>query len=117
MQDFELKDGDRVVRFTGALIGSASSARDGKTRWSEISIYVTVGHKYVVQGVGRTTLENEVDKYWVQVCEKPQCVVEKLHMYDDSQSRYLPYTNRRALDEARSRDRELAEAFAVETVD
>lgn len=116
-QDYSLQDGDRQVEFTGELIGSANSDKVGKQRWSEICIYRTTAGNYVVHGVGRSRIQGEVDKQWVQVCELPECVIEKLHMYDKNQSRYIPYTNRKALDEAKVHDRKLAEAFAVEHVD
>lgn len=106
-----------VTRFTGELIGKATSHRPGKDRWSEIEIYKTVGGDYVVHGVGRSTLPGESDRSWVQVCETAAGVIERLHMTDRDQSRYIPDNSIRALAEARRIDADLDAAFMLQTVD
>lgn len=115
---FELTDRDgHVVRFNGALLGEASSEQPGKERWAEICIFKTDGGSYVVSGVGRSIVDGEVDRSWVQVSERPQGVIEKLHRIDDGGARYMPDTNRDALQQACDADQALAEAFSIEVVD
>jgi hypothetical protein len=112
-----VRDRDRELKFRGRLLGSATSKAAGKQRWSEIAIYKTEAGAYIVCGCGRSEMPGESDRPWAQVCEAARGVVERLHMMDDDQSRYLPYVNRAALDEARSNDENLAQAFLVETVE
>lgn len=116
-QDIELKDGERTVEFTGVLLGRSSSAAPGKTRWAEISIYRTVGGKYIVAGVGRTTEDGEVDRHWTQVCERPDGVIERLYLLDQNDSRYLPRVSRNALEQAIMQDGVLRDAFLTERVE
>jgi hypothetical protein len=117
LEDYELPDGERHIRFKGVKLGHSSSQSNGKERWSEISIFRTEGGSYVVAGVGRTTLPNETDRHWAQVCERPQGVIERLYMLDHDSSRYLPRTSLQALNQARDRDPALNDAFLVQTVD
>lgn len=114
---FLVYDGEREIRFKGQRLGHASSYQRGKSRWAEISIYKTHGGNYIVAGVGRSTVPGEVDRRWAQVCERPHGVIEKLHMLDDDGSRYLPFTSKRALEEARAIDHDLDRAFMVEVVE
>ena len=116
-RDFTLPNGEQSFNLRGWLLGSASSRTAGKVRWSEISIYKTVGGSYVVAGCGRTVAAGEDDRYWAQVCERPQGVIERLHMFDRDGSRYIPHTSKIALQQARDADRDLDQAFLVQTVD
>lgn len=117
MQDYDLDDGARRVTFTGQLLGQATSFRPGKERWFEVAIYKTQGGNYIVAGCGKTILAGEIDKSWVQTCESPGGVVERLHMYDHDKTRYIPTTSRKALDAAIAVDDGLREAFAVQHVE
>lgn len=112
-----VRDGDRQLQFHGTLIGSSSSWKDGKSRWAEIVIYRTTSGKYIVAGIGRSIVSGEDDKHWAQVCDRPEGVIEKLHMLDGDQSKYMPYVNKKALDEAKVNDQGLAEAYLIEVVD
>lgn len=114
---FTLHDGEREVQFTGVLLGEASSFRRGKSRWSEIKIFRTRGGNYIVAGVGRSTVPNESDRFWTQVCERPHGVIEKLHMLDEDGARYIPHTSREALEQSTLNDEELRSAYRVEVVD
>lgn len=102
---------DRAVEFRGELLGSASSQRPGKDRWSEISIYRTAAGQYVISGVGRTQVPGEVDRVWAKVSGTPEGVIETLHMYDSDEVRYLPWTNKSALLEAARNDPTLQRAM------
>lgn len=113
---FEVKDGDRILRFNGVLIGEASSHKEGKPRWAHITIYRTEAGKYIVAGCGKTTVDGEHDKYWAQVCEQPEGVIQKLHMLDVDHSKYLPYVSRQALEQARSVDPVFADSYLVEDI-
>lgn len=116
-RQFSVIDVDRELRFCGVCLGHSSSWADGKQRWAEISIFRTHAGTYVVSGVGRTVVAGEQDKCWAQVCETPECVMERLYLHDRLGGRYLPNVSRRAITEARVRDSDFNVAYRVEQID
>ena len=56
MELMRLPNGNREVEFTGALIGTSTSQRDGDPRWTEMAMYRTAGGNYVTQIVGRSSV-------------------------------------------------------------
>jgi hypothetical protein len=110
-------DGDREIRFTGELLGHASSQRPGKERWIELSIHLTKGGNYIVAGIGRTDVPGERERRWAHVCEEPGGVIEAMHLYDRDSVRYLTRTARECLAQACTRDTALRDAFMVQHVE
>lgn len=106
-----VQDGSRQLRFSGALLGHASSSKDGKNRWSEIWIYRTGTGGYAVAGVGRSTLEGETDRFWAQMFDDADRVIRRLELKGAGGVRRLPFTSRECLLQACQRDRHLAEAY------
>ena len=49
---FEVKDGSRVLQFSGRLLGESSSRRGDSTRWIEFKLYKTENGKYILSRVG-----------------------------------------------------------------
>jgi hypothetical protein len=113
---FEVKDGDRTLKFTGVCLGEASSFRPGKDRWAELAIHRTAAGKYVVSGCGRSTRAGDQDKHWAEVCDRPDAVIEKLHMLDSGRARYLPRVNREVLEQARENDPDFERAYLVQEI-
>lgn len=58
----QVRDADRLITFEGRLLGHVSSKRTGVPRWTEMSMYLTVGGLLVLEKVGRST-----------VCHYPGC--------------------------------------------
>lgn len=114
---FSVSDGEREIRFEGALLGSSTSARPGKDRWIEISIHKTNGGKYIISGVGKTEVQGETERYWAHVAETPAGAIECLHLYDGDGVRYLTRTAKVALATACTLDEKLRSAYLVETID
>lgn len=114
---FVVRDGDREIRFTGILLGESSSEQAGKSRWMELKIYRTSGGKYIVTGVGRSTLKGEVDRHWTHVSESPQGALESLYLYDGDEVRYLTRVAKDAVSQAIIKDEALRNAYMVETVE
>jgi hypothetical protein len=52
----EVLDGNRKLRFDGALLAYSTSYRPGSSRWVEFALFRTVGGAYVLSRVGKTTL-------------------------------------------------------------
>ena len=49
---FEVKDGSRILQFSGRLLGESSSKRGDSTRWIEFKLYKTENGKYILSRVG-----------------------------------------------------------------
>lgn len=58
----QVRDGSRLIMFEGELLGFSSSEREGVSRWTEMSVYLTDGGSYVLEKVGRSL-----------VCHMPEC--------------------------------------------
>jgi hypothetical protein len=58
----------------------------------------------------------EVPRYWAQVCETADAVVDSLYRYDEAGSRYLTGVARRLLEEASDADTSVYDAYRVETI-
>lgn len=56
-----------ITQFTGELIASVSSALSVKDRHTEFDLFLTDDNIWVLQGIGRTKIETETDRYWVIV--------------------------------------------------
>ena len=59
MSDHEVRDGTRVIRFSGVLLGSASSERAASPRWTDKKLYRTEAGSYVLAQVGQTRVIHE----------------------------------------------------------
>jgi hypothetical protein len=51
----QVRDGSRLLQFEGEVLGSISSQREDP-RWTEITLYRTVGGFYVLEKVGRSVV-------------------------------------------------------------
>lgn len=49
---YEVRDGSRILKFSGVTLGKSSSWRRGSTRWIEFSLYKTESGSYVLSRVG-----------------------------------------------------------------
>lgn len=49
-----VNNGSLRISFEGELLGKISSRKPHSTRWTEMSVYHTVGGKYVLEKVGRS---------------------------------------------------------------
>lgn len=116
-QAYSVVDGDRELQFTGWLLGKSTSWRYPKARWAEIEIYKTIGGQYVVAGAGRSTIVGEQDKLWACSSEYPEGVIERLYLVDPRGVRYIPYVSKQAINQAREKDPEFANAYLIERVD
>jgi len=49
---YEVRNGNRILRFEGRRLASSSSKRRGASRWIEFDLYKTEGGSYVLSRVG-----------------------------------------------------------------
>ncbi len=59
------------IRFKGELIGFANSLLSdaNATRWTELSLYKTVGERYICHSMGHSRYDGEQTRYSGKVCE------------------------------------------------
>lgn len=61
-QEYQISDKIRQIRFSGRMIGKASTRREGGgPRWTDITIYVTEAGKYVIQREGISLVYHRAD--------------------------------------------------------
>lgn len=109
------RDGQRPLSVDGECLGRSSSHRPGKLRWIEVAIFRTESGKYVVAGVGRTSVPGEDDRRWAYVEEAPDDVIRRLERYEQGSesTRYLTRTASSALSQAAEVDEGIRDAFTV----
>lgn len=110
-----LRDRQRDITFTGDLIATASSEVVGKDRWSEMSIYTTDDGRYVVHGLGKSSVEGETDRDWVCICNTAEAVIKALTRTSDDVS-YVPNLNLTLLERASMLDDAISDATRVQRV-
>jgi hypothetical protein len=89
------RENDVDIAFTGTLLADVSSRIDSAERWTEIRIYRTDSNKYVVEQVGKSIVEDEVDRRKVHIVRTPDCIRKVLRRKDEVE--YLTKTAQRAL--------------------
>lgn len=55
-------------------------------------------------------------RYWAQVSDAPEAVLEALYKYDDNGARYLTWVARRVLEESAKNDEKISAVYRVETI-
>ena len=58
----------------------------------------------------------EMPRYWAQVSDTADAVVDSLYKYDEAGARYLTGVAERLLEEASTRDPQIENAYRVETI-
>lgn len=56
-----VRDGARLLRFSGVVLGSATSQRGSAPRWSELVVYRLVDGNYLISKIGRSTVAHRPD--------------------------------------------------------
>ena len=58
---YEIRNGNRTIKFDGVLLAFSTSFRPRSERWIEFTLYRTVGGSYVLSRVGETKLYHHPD--------------------------------------------------------
>lgn len=66
------------LRFTGELVAKVSAEIPEKPRWTEFKLYLTDFDTWILQGVGRSRLAGEKDRYWYVVSSDPSDWLDKI---------------------------------------
>lgn len=76
---YEVTNSDgSVLRFTGELVAEVSAEIPEKQRWTEFELYLTDFNTWILQGVGRSRIKGEKDRYWYVVTSDPSDWLDKI---------------------------------------
>lgn len=55
------RNGSQILEFTATVLGAATSARPGASRWTELTVYQLGNKDYVISKIGRSTVAHRED--------------------------------------------------------
>ena len=141
---YEVRDGNRVLRFDGALLAESSSRRSDTDRWVEFQLgQTTLFHALDCAIVKRNHLKPsgiefltdehlaceecdpeddleeiaiEKPRYFALISESPEAILEALYKYDHRGARYLTHVAQRLIETACETDARLEKAYRVEYI-
>lgn len=67
-----------VLKFTGEIVAEVSAELPEKDRWTEFKLYLTDFNTWILQGVGRSRVKGEKDRYWYVVSSDPADFLDKI---------------------------------------
>lgn len=67
-----------IIRFTGELVSHVSAELAEKERWTEFSLYLASSGTWILQGVGRSRVKGETDRYWSVITSDPIDWLDKI---------------------------------------
>lgn len=76
---FEVINSDgSVMKFTGELVAKVSAELPEKDRWTEFQLYLSSFNTWILQGVGRSRVKGEKDRFWYVVSSDPGDILDKI---------------------------------------
>lgn len=76
---FEVINSDgNVMKFTGELVSKVSAELPEKDRWTEFYLYLSSFNTWVLQGIGRSRVKGEKDRFWFVVSSDPSDWLDKI---------------------------------------
>jgi hypothetical protein len=72
------QNGGTIVQFSGELIAHVSSELPSKDRHTEFDIFLTIHDEWVLQGIGRSRIEGESDRYWAVISKDPADILQAI---------------------------------------
>lgn len=70
-------DGTKV-KFTGEIVAHVSSEIPEKERHTEFTLYLTDFDTWILQGVGKSKVKGEQDRFWSVISSEPADWLEKI---------------------------------------
>lgn len=61
------QSGGTLTQFSGYRIAHVTSELSVKDRWTEFDLFISEDDTWVLQGIGRSRVEGETDRYWAIV--------------------------------------------------
>jgi hypothetical protein len=75
---FEVRNRESTIVFEGIKVAHVSAELPSKQRWSEFDLFISLHGEYVLQGVGRTRVPGESDRYWSVISQDPVDVLDSI---------------------------------------
>jgi len=76
---YTVKNSDgNVLTFTGELVSHVSAQLPEKQRWTEFTLFLTDFDTWILQGVGRSKIPGEQDRFWYIVSSDSMDWIEKI---------------------------------------
>ena len=67
-----------ITQFNGELIAHVSSESPSKQRHTEFDLFLSEHDEWILQGIGRTKIEGETDRYWVVISTNPNDILQSI---------------------------------------
>ena len=75
---FEVRNREEVLTFEGVKVAHVSAELPSKPRWTEFDLYLSIHGEFILQGVGRTRVAEEQDRYWAIISADPLDVIDSI---------------------------------------
>lgn len=75
---YEVHNSEGSIRFTGELVAKVSAQLPEKDRWTEFELYLSDFDTWILQGIGRSKVKGEQDRYWYVISSDPADWLEKI---------------------------------------
>lgn len=74
----EARNRSDVIFFEGIKIAHVSAELPSKPRWTEFDLFLSTEGEFVLQGVGRSRVAGESDRYWSVISRDPLDVLDSI---------------------------------------
>lgn len=75
---FTVRNSEGEIRFDGELVAKVSAELPEKDRWTEFELYLTDFNTWVLQGIGRSRVKGESDRFWYVISSDPSDWLDKI---------------------------------------
>jgi hypothetical protein len=75
---FFYQTGNSIVQFDGEHVAHVSSELPSKERHTEFDLFLSSHDEWILQGIGRTKVEGETDRYWAVVSDDPADILQSI---------------------------------------
>jgi hypothetical protein len=72
------QNGNTTVQFEGELVSHVSSELPSKDRHTEFDIFLTIHDEWILQGIGRSRVPEEHDRYWAVISKDPADILQAI---------------------------------------
>lgn len=79
IETFFYQNSGTTTQFEGELVAHVSSELPTKERWTEFDLFLSFpDNVWILQGIGRSRVQGEVDRYWSVQSDDPADVLQSI---------------------------------------
>jgi hypothetical protein len=78
MEPLFYQTGHTIVQFNGEHVAHVTSALPSKERHTEFDLFLSEHDEWILQGIGRTKVDGETDRYWAVVSDDPADILQSI---------------------------------------